>query len=142
VGLPGLRKSDFQIKTATCTASVRGTKIHRVAYTPATGTIVQMGNQGHLRVGAKRGGASLRALDLTQVRDERSIPSTPGEIFLEGALADLAPGGMTEEEQQDLLQTGVPKTAPMTQGGSGMAGAVGGLSNTGSQVTILIPKLP
>lgn len=111
--------ADFNVKTPTTTASVRGTVIDRIAYHPGTGTIVAMGSRGLLDVHNQKGHAALPANDRTQVTDDNASPLTPEEVTLSNLGAQVQPVGTTAEEQEDVRDAGVPKTEAFNQGGTG-----------------------
>ncbi|MBI4858721.1 MAG: FecR domain-containing protein [Candidatus Riflebacteria bacterium] len=142
VGRERAGRSDFQVKTATCTASVRGTRVHRIACHPAIGTIVRMGGEGRLAVVGNRGRARLGPHGSTGVRDDGTTPPTPEESAFKERQSDLGPTGTTPEEIADLMEIGVPKVAPLTEGGSGLAGSVAGGSAASQTVILRIDQLP
>jgi hypothetical protein len=146
VGRKGRGASDFEVKTATCTASVRGTEIARIAYTPAQGTVVAMGSEGRLRVQTVTGRVTLGKADQSRVA-RNAPPLTPGQVSSARGQADVSPKGITADEAQDVRETGVPKTTPITVGGSGVISDLPRQAQpTGppprSDVTIPLPRIP
>jgi hypothetical protein len=119
VGRKGRGASDFEVKTATCTASVRGTQISRIAFSPAQGTVVAMGVEGQLKVQTATGQVTLGKSDQSQVA-KNAAPLTPGQVSSSRGQANVTPQGTTAAEAQDVRDTGVPKITPITEGGSGV----------------------
>lgn len=111
--------ADFDVKTPTTTASVRGTVIDRISYHPGTGTIVDMGSRGLLDVHNEKGRAAVPADDESQVTDRNATPLAPEEVTLSRIGAHVQPAGTTEDEQEDIRDGGVPKTQAFNQGGTG-----------------------
>lgn len=113
--------ADFQVKTPTTTASVRGTRIRSIATHPGIGTVVRMGTEGRMQVAGRTGRVHVDAEDETVQRDSEATPLTPEEMQRREGAADIQPAGTLREEQDDILDTGVPKTNPLAGGGSGLA---------------------
>lgn len=112
--------ADFEVRTTTATASVRGTDIRRIACWPGIGTRIQMGGHGRIAALGDRRRAHLSRRQQTQSRGGGG-PLTPEEMQLREQQADVQPGGTLAEEQEEVLDTGVPKTNPLNTGGSGLA---------------------
>lgn len=115
--------SDFQVQTATCTASVRGTRIDRLAYSPALGTTCQMGYEGHLQLQTLRGNVMLAATDLGLAATATAEPA--GANATRQANRNTPPPvQLTTAEQQAFNAFGVPKSGVNLQAGSGAATVV------------------
>jgi hypothetical protein len=114
--------ADFQVKTPTTTASVRGTSIHRISYNPAFGTIIEMGSHGLLEAASHGGRVAVGATEHTQVHDVSDQPLSNEDLARRRVGIELAPAGTTDAEQEDVLDTGVPKSNPVNEAGSGLAG--------------------
>jgi hypothetical protein len=143
VGRKGGAKSDFEVRTPTATASVRGTRIETIGYTPGLGTYITMGSEGLLAFQTVWGRVFLGATDSSQQRNESTQgPPTGAETDFHMANTDIGPYGMTTREYQDIEETGVPKTSPETQGGSSSASIPIGTPTNVSNVFIRIPNLP
>lgn len=114
--------ADFQVKTPTTTASVRGTSIHRIAYNPAFGTIVEMGAHGLLEAASHGGRVAVGAEEHTHVHDVTDTPLSDEDLQRRRHGAGLPPPGTTRDEQEDVLDAGVPKVDPINEAGSGFLG--------------------
>lgn len=145
--------ADFNVKTPTTTASVRGTKINRISYQCGTGTIVEMGSHGLLEVGNFKGRVHLPPNTTTQVTDYRATPYTPERYILGTQTIQIQPEGTTRGEIDDIVDLGVPKTNPFTQGGTGLTSSIVNAENAQiapppptatsfTRVTVNIPVLP
>jgi len=111
--------SDFQVRTPTTTASVRGTQILRIAYNPGIGTIIEMGSHGLLDVNTAKGHAATGAFDQSKVDDDNAAPLRPEDVVRSDIAVHLPPQGSTRDEIRDVLDLGVPKSGPPAESGSG-----------------------
>jgi hypothetical protein len=135
VGDSATLSSDFKVQTATCTASVRGTIIQRIAYSEATGTTVSMGPEGRLVVQTVTGEVSLGQNDTVGVASATDNPDTPDQTRT--AESQAAPGAnLTDTEQAAADSLGVPKVNPLTEGGASLSGtSVMTVQNTVADMT-------
>lgn len=101
---------DFQVKTPTTTASVRGTHIQRISYDPGAGTQIRMGDEGLLAVLTRVGRSYLPANENTGVRVPGDQPFTPGQWRWIALSTDVSPAGSTGDERTGVRELGVPKT--------------------------------
>lgn len=106
--LPGSR-GDFQVRTPTTTASVRGTHIQRISYDVGSGTQIRMGDEGLMAVLTPHGRVFVHALQNTGVAVPGDAPPTPARWELLALSTDLLPPGSTAGERTDVLELGVPK---------------------------------
>lgn len=136
--LPGAR-GDFQVKTPTTTASVRGTEINRISYDEGSGTQIRMGGHGLLAVLTPQGRTFLQANRASAVRQMGSTPMTPQAWARIGLLIEALPQGSTDTERQDVRELGVPKVAPGVDGGSSLTNRVGQQPDA---VTVFVPPTP
>lgn len=145
--------ADFNVKTPTSTASVRGTVINRICYHAGVGTVVEMGNRGLLSVGNARGRVALPRNQATQATHTEDAPTTPERWRLATEGAQIQPQGTSQEELDDIRDAGVPKTNPFTTGGSGFLSNIAVSNQLAIQpaptpaasltrVTVNVPVLP
>lgn len=123
--------SDFQVQTATCTASVRGTVIDSLAYSPALGTTCQMGYEGKLQLRTLVGKVLLQADQLGTAAASDSDPSS-ADATRQAMLATVTPGTLTATESAAADALGVPKSGTYLSSGTG---AAGGAVNTSIEAT-------
>lgn len=145
--------ADFNVKTPTSTASVRGTRINRICYHSGVGTIVEMGSHGLLSVGNPRGRVGLPRRQTTRSLHTEEAPMSPERHRLATDQAQIQPHGTTETELDDVIDAGVPKVNPFTSGGTGFLSNIA-VSNqlaiqpaptpapTLTRVTVNVPVLP
>lgn len=118
--------SDFQVQTATCTASVRGTRIDSLAYSPALGTTCQMGYEGKVAIRTLVGNVLLQADQLGTATASDSAPSGADATRLANT-ATVTPGSLTATESAAADALGVPKSGTYLASGTGAStGAVTG----------------
>ena len=128
--------ADFHVRTPTTTASVRGTRIERIAYHPGIGTVIEMGSHGLLEVTSRAGRAHTGAFDASEVYDENARPERPEDMVREDISAHLLPRGTTRGEQLDVRDLGVPMIDPPNETG---AGFLSNIANTELQVEAPAP---
>jgi hypothetical protein len=124
--------SDFQVQTATCTASVRGTEIDSIGYNPAVGTTVAMGNEGALQVSTAVGNVMIGAESQTHAASENEAPATPEELA-SGAESTSGAAQLTSAESETLENVGVPKSQLLNEGGANASTSA--LESTGQSLS-------
>ena len=112
--------SDFQVQTATCTASVRGTRIDSLAYHPALGTTVRMGSEGHIEVRTLVGRVVLGPTEGSRAASARRPPPSANAMRLAAARPPPATQ-FTDAENAAVDALGVPKAGPLNDAGSGQS---------------------
>jgi hypothetical protein len=136
--------ADFEVRTTTVTASVRGTRIQRIACNAGIGTRISMGSSGRIEAKSRGGRAHLSKNERSQAKDPMKPPLTPQDVDRRELVADVQPTGSVGEELEDVEDTGVPKTNPLNTGGSGLASqAVLATQALNSNVTpVFLPGSP
>ena len=112
--------SDFQVQTATCTASVRGTRIDSLAYSPALGTTCQMGFEGKLQLRTLVGRVLLGATHFGQAASADAPPASADDARLTNRSTPPATQ-LTAAENQAVDALGVPKSGAYLSSGTGAA---------------------
>lgn len=130
-------RGDFQVKTPTTTASVRGTEINRISYDESAGTQIRMGGHGLLAVLTPQGRAFLAANRASGVRQMGNTPLTPEQWARIQAGVDLLPQGTTAAERADARDLGVPRAGVAADSGSAFANRIG--TQPDAQ-TVIIPE--
>lgn len=100
-------ETNFDIKTPTATASVRGTEIREVSYHPARGTTTQLAS-GALLVRSLRGNVLSRGLDRVRVEPGGRV-QPPGEIARQRGRARVEPAGLTRNERNQIARGNQPR---------------------------------
>lgn len=118
-------RGDFQVKTPTTTASVRGTEINRISYDESAGTQIRMGGHGLLAVLTPQGRAFLAANRNSAVRQMGNTPLTPEAWARIQGSVDLLPQGSTAGERADARDLGVPRAGVANDSGSALANRLG-----------------
>lgn len=118
-------RGDFQVKTPTTTASVRGTEINRISYDQSAGTQIRMGGHGLLALLSPQGRVFLAANRASGVREQGNSPMTPGQFARAQQAVDLLPQGTTAAERADARDIGVPRGGVSADSGSAFANRLG-----------------
>jgi len=105
--------TNFEIRTATATASVRGTEINEVSFHPARGMFTSL-KSGSLLVSSPRGNTLTRPADDARV-DPRGNVQGPAELRRDGATVRVDPVGLTGRERDQIGQA--PQPRPFTPKG-------------------------
>jgi hypothetical protein len=106
--------TDFSIRTATATASVRGTEINEVSFHPARGMFTDL-KTGALLVTSRRGSTMTRPNDRARV-DPGGRLQPPHELQRMNGQVRVEPVGLTRREQQQIHQG--PQPRPFVQRGT------------------------
>jgi hypothetical protein len=99
--------TNFDIKTPTATASVRGTEIREVSYHPARGTSTEL-SSGALLVRSVRGNVLSRGADRVRV-DVGGRVQPPGELARQRGRVRVEPQGLTRNERNQIARGNQPR---------------------------------
>ena len=99
--------TNFDIKTPTATASVRGTEIKEVSYHPARGTTTELAS-GALLVRSVRGNVLSRGVDRVRVEAGGRV-QPPGELTRQRGRVRVEPQGLTRNERNQIARGNQPR---------------------------------
>jgi len=110
-------KSDFRIKSPTGTASVRGTKLERVAYTPTQGMSVVI-SEGSINLGNNTGtSTAVSKGEEGHVNHSGSVES-PQEVHRSSLASNAFAPGQTQDEVKFFQQETTPPRARRNSSGT------------------------
>jgi len=122
-------KSDFRIKSPTGTASVRGTKLEKVSFTPTTGMSVQIA-EGSISLGNNSGTATaISKGEEGHVNHEGGVES-PSDVHKASISSNAYAPGQTKDEVSHFQENATPPV-----GGSSSGGSSGDVSQVSQVVT-------